>query len=363
MHKKLFIPGPVEVGQDVLNKMATPLIGHRTKDAIALQQSISEKLQKVMRTQNTIILSTSSGSGLMEGAVRCFTKNRAAIFSIGAFGDRWYKMCVANGVEADLFSSELGQITTPEMLESALSTGKYDLITITHNETATGIHNPLKALSEIYKKYPDVIVCVDTVSSMSGDDIPVDELAIDVCITSSQKCLGLPPGLAIAAVSDRAVEKAKTINNRGLYFDYVELVKFVKEKPYQYPSTPSVSHMFALDYQLDKILEEGIENRYKRHCMLAQIVRDWATKNCELYSDPENLSVTVTCITNTLGISFSELNKAMGERGYLISNGYGALKDKTFRIAHMADTTEEEIRELLKNLDEVIVELKAAQAK
>ena len=359
MHKRLYIPGPVEVRPDVLEKMATPMIGHRTKDASALQQGISEKLQKVMQTKNTIVLSTSSGSGLMEGAVRSFTKTRAAIFSIGAFGKRWYKMCTSNGIAADLFESELGQITTPEMLEEALSTGKYDLITITQNETSTGIHNPMARLAEVYKKYPDVIVCVDAVSSMGGDLIPVDELGIDVCITSSQKCLGLPPGLAIASVSDKAIAKAETVENRGLYFDYLELVKFVKEKPYQYPSTPSESHMFALDYQLDRILEEGIENRYKRHCEMAEIVRDWARKNCELYSDPDNLSVTVTCITNTTGLAFSDINKAMGERGYLMSNGYGPLKDKTFRIAHMADTTVDEINAMLKDLDEVIAELKA----
>ena len=362
MHKRLYIPGPVEVRQDVLDQMAKPMIGHRTKDASALQQGISEKLQKVMGTKNTIVLSTSSGSGLMEGAVRCFTKNRCAVFSIGAFGKRWYKMCQANGVPADIFESELGQPTTPEMVDEVLSTGKYDCITITHNETSTGVHNPIKAIMDVVKaKYPDVITCVDTVSSMAGDYIPVDELGLDVRITSTQKCLGLPPGMAIASVSDRAVEKAKTIENRGLYFDYVELVKFVKEKPFQYPSTPSLSHMYALDYQLDRILEEGIENRYKRHCEMAEVVREWARKNCAVYSNPDHLSVTVTCITNTTGIPFAELNKAMGEKGYLISNGYGDLKDKTFRIAHMADTTMDEIKTLLKDLEETIAELKSKQ--
>ena len=359
MHKKLFIPGPVEVNPDVLEKMATPLIGHRTKDATALQQAISEKMQKVMATKNTIILSTSSGSGLMEGAVRCFTAKRAAVFSIGAFGKRWYKMCTANGIPADIFESELGQITTPEMLEEALSTGKYDLITITQNETSTGVHNPMDKLAAVYKKYPDVIVCVDTVSSMAGDYIPVDELGIDVCITSTQKCLGLPPGMAIASVSEKAIKKAETVENRGLYFDYLELVKFVKEKPYQYPSTPSESHMFALDYQLDKILAEGIENRYQKHVKLAKIAQYWARENCELYSNPENLSVTVTCVTNTTGIATSDLIKAMGEKGYLMSNGYGPLKDKTFRIAHMGDLTEEELKTYLSDLKATIDELKA----
>ncbi len=355
MHKKLFIPGPVDVREDVLTQMATPMIGHRTKDAVALQQRISEKLQQVMYTKNTILLSTSSGSGLMEGAVRCFTGKKAAVFSIGAFGERWYKMCLANGVPADIFRVELGQPTTPESVREVLATGEYDLVTITHNETATGIHNPIFEIADVLREFPDVISCVDAVSSLGGDYIPVDELGIDICITSSQKCLGLPPGLAIASVTDRAIEKAKTIPNRGLYFDYVELYNFVKDKPYQYPSTPSLAHMFALDYQLDRILAEGLPLRFARHREMAEIVREWAAKNFAVYSNPDHLSVTVTCITNTRNIPFSELNGAMGERGYLLSNGYGALKDKTFRIAHMADTSVEEIREMLRNLDEVLL--------
>ena len=234
-HKKLFIPGPVDVRPDVLEKMSTPMIGHRTKDASALQQRISVKLQKLMLTKNEIILSTSSGSGLMDGAVRCFTSKKAAVFSIGAFGDRWYKMCTSNGIAADIFRSELGQPTTADMVREVLSSGEYDLVTITHNETATGVHNPIVQIANVLKEFPNVIFCVDAVSSLGGESIPVDELGIDVCITSSQKCLGLPPGLAIASVTERAIEKAKSIPNRGLYFDYVELYKFVKEKPYQYP--------------------------------------------------------------------------------------------------------------------------------
>jgi len=195
MHKKLFIPGPTEVRQEVLEKMATAMIGHRTKDATNLQQGITEKLRQLMYTKNEILLSTSSGSGLMEGSVRSCTARRAAIFSIGAFGDRWYKMCVANNVPADKFSSELGQITDPAEVDAVLATGKYDVITITHNETATGVANPLADLSAVIKKYPDVIWLVDAVSSLGGDKIEVDKLGIDICITSAQKCMALPPGL------------------------------------------------------------------------------------------------------------------------------------------------------------------------
>lgn len=356
MHKKLFIPGPIDVREDVLQKMATPQIGHRSKAASALQRSISEKMQKVFQTKNTIILSTSSGSGLMEAAIRCCTRKRAAVFSVGAFGDRWFKMAKANGVPADKFSSVPGQPTTVEMVDEALATGKYDVITVTHNETSAGIMNPCGEIGELLrKKYPDVLFLVDTVSSMGGSDIRVDEWGIDVCITSTQKCLGLPAGMAICSVTERAIEAARQVENRGLYFDLVELYDFIFKKDYQYPSTPSLSHMFAMDYQLDKILAEGLEKRFARHIEMAEYVRAWAKKNFALFVEDEKyLSSTLTTIKNTRGISVSDLNKQLGERGFEISNGYGDLKDVTFRISHMGDYTLDEVKELLKNIDEIL---------
>lgn len=355
MHKKLFIPGPVDVREDVLLKMATPQIGHRTKDASALQRSISDKIRKVMYTENEILLSTSSGSGLMEGAIRSCTRKRAAVFSVGAFGDRWYKMATANNVPADIFKSELGKPTTPEMVDEVLATGKYDLITITHNETSTAIMNPVKEISELLKKkYPDVLFCLDTVSSMGGTKIPVDELGVDVCITSTQKCLGLPAGLSICSVSKRAIEAARQVEFRGLYFDFVELYDYIQDKDYQYPSTPSLAHMFALDYQLDNILAEGLENRFARHLEMAKVTREWASKHFEMLAEEKYASNTLTTIRNTKEISVSDLNKELGKRGYMISNGYGKLKDVTFRIAHMADTQMDELKALLATIEEIL---------
>lgn len=354
MHKKLFIPGPVEVREDVLQRMATPMIGHRTKDASALQRSICEKLQKLMFTKNTILLSTSSGSGLMEGAVRSCTLKRAAIFSVGAFGDRWYKMAISNNVPADLFSSEPGKPTTPEMVDKALSTGKYDLITITHNETSTGVMNPVEEIAQVMRKYPEVVWCMDTVSSMGGVKIDVDGLGVDICITSTQKCLGLPPGMAICSISEKAVAAASRVQFRGTYLDLLELYNYVIKRDHQYPSTPSLSHMFALDYQLDRILDEGLENRFARHLQMAQTVRAWTKENFELFAEEAYASNTLTTVKNTRGINVAELNKKLGDQGYMISNGYGELKEKTFRIAHMADASLEEINALLALIDRLI---------
>ena len=138
---RLFIPGPVTVRDEVLAKMAAPQIGHRTKDASALQRRISDNLRKLWNTKEEILLSTTSGSGLMEGAIRSCTAKKAAVFSIGAFGTRWYEMGKWNAVEADLFETEMGRATDPDEVDRALASGKYDLVTITHNETSSGVIN------------------------------------------------------------------------------------------------------------------------------------------------------------------------------------------------------------------------------
>ena len=354
MYKKLFIPGPTHVTEDVLQKMATPMIGHRTKEASDLQRDISDKLRKLMYTDQEILLSTSSGSGLMEGAVRSCTQKRAAAFSCGNFGNRWYKMAKDSNIPADKFEVEWGNPNLPEEVDEVLSSGKYDLVTVTHNETSTGIMNPLEEISLVMKKYPKIIFCLDTVSSLGGAKIEVDKWGVDICIASSQKCLGLPPGLSLCSISEKALEAAKQVEFRGTYFDLLQIYNYIQKKDYQYPSTPTVSHMFALDYQLNKMMEEGFENRFARHTKMADYVRSWAKEKFALFAQEKYASNTVTCVKNTRDINVVDLNKALGERGFMISNGYGSLKQKTFRIAHMAELTLADMEELLSNIDDIL---------
>jgi predicted phosphoserine aminotransferase len=355
MHKKLFIPGPTEVAPDVLQKMATPMMGHRSKDASNLQREISEKMRKVFHTVHPILLSTTSGSGLMEGSIRSMTAKRAMCFSVGAFGKRWYKMAQANGVEADLVESEFGKPTTPEMVDKALATGKYDVLTVTHNETSTGVMNPVAEIADVLKKkYPEVIWLVDTVSSMGGIKIDVDALGIDVCITSTQKALALPPGMAICSITPRALEHGKQVKYRGWYLDLLELYKYVETKDHQYSATPSLSHMFALHYQLDRILAEGLEKRYARHKEMAEFTRAWAKEHFALFPEEKYASQTLTTITNTRNISVKALNDGLGKVGMQISNGYGDLKEKTFRIAHMGELTMADMKEVTSAIEKIL---------
>lgn len=355
MHKKLFIPGPVDVREEVLKAMSKPMIGHRTKEASDLQRGISENLKKVFQTENMIILSTTSGTGLMEGAIRCCTAKRAIIFSVGAFGNRWYQLAQSNNIPADKHEAEWGKPTTPEVVEEYLSTGKYDVVTVTHNETSTGVMNPVGEIAKVIKKYPDVVFLVDSVSSMAGADIPVDKWGIDICITSTQKSIGVPPGLAMCSVTEKAFKRMEEIPYRGTYLDLLNLKKYIIKKDHQYYSTPSLPHMYGLEEQLNFIVnEEGLKNRWKRHAALAKIVREWANKYFEVFPEMKYASQTLTTIKNTRGISVKDLNTELGKRGYSISNGYGDLKEKTFRIAHMADCKEEVLRDLLKNIEEIL---------
>lgn len=355
MHKKLFIPGPTEVRAEVLEKMATPMIGHRTKDASALQRRISDNARKLFYTNSEILLSTSSGTGLMEGAIRCGTAKRAAVFSVGSFGERWYEMAKVNGVDADLFEAESGHHTDPQLVKEVLSTGKYDLVTVTHNETSVGLTNPCAEIGEVLKDFPDVLYCIDAVSSAGGSKIEVDKWGVDVAVTSTQKCLALPSGMSLCTFSEKAVERAKTVKNRGYYLDLLQLYNFIQKKDYQYPSTPSLSHMFALDYELDYIINtEGLENRFARHKEMADYIRSWAKEYFAIYPEEEYASNTVSCIANTREISVGDLRKALNERGYEISDGYGDLKGKTFRIATMGDLTLQDMKDVTDNINDIL---------
>ena len=354
MSKKLFVPGPIDVSEDVLVQMANQVISHRGSEASALQEAITEKLQDLFYTKNNILLSTSSGSGLMEGSIRSCTLKRAAVLSCGSFGNRWHKMGVLNGVPADLFKVELGKAIEPEMVDKVLSTNKYDTVMVTHNETSTGIANPIKEIGEVIKKYDDVVYCVDAVSSAGGIKIEVDESNIDICLTSLQKALGLPPGMSLCTFSEKAKKRAEKVPNRGYYFDLLAIYEYINNKNYQYPSTPSLSHMFALNFQLEKILKEGLDNRFRRHEEMANLVRKWAQEHFQIFTDVNYLSNTLTVIENTQGISVSNLNEKLQERGFLIANGYGDLKEKTFRISHMGDYTVQDVNELLININEIL---------
>lgn len=352
-HKKLFIPGPTEVRRNILLSQAKPLINHRGSEFSDLYLSIVLKLQEILNTKKQIFIFTSSGTGLMEGAVRNFVKKRSLHVGGGAFGELWHKISKTNGKKADLIKIEWGKAADPEKIKERLKTKRYDTLFVTHSETSTGILHPIKEIGEIAKEFPNVVYLVDAVSSLGGTEIKIEEWGIDVLISASQKCLAIPPGLAIAILSEKAFKRAREVKNRGYYFDFLLMKKFFDEKR-ETTATPAVSLFYALDFSLNKILREGIKKRYERHQIMAAYVRSWAEKYFSLFPEKGYESPTLTVIKNKRGIDVSDLIKRLGEKGFAIANGYGKLEEKTFRIAHMGDLTLAEVKRLIKNLNEVL---------
>lgn len=353
----LFIPGPVSVHQDVMKAMSKPMIGHRTPEFSDLYWDVFHGVQKVLNTESRIWLSTSTGTGLMEAAVRNTVKKRCLNLVCGAFSNRWHDITVGCGLPADAFEVEWGNAVHPEQVETALQQAEYDVVCVTHNETSTGVMNPLKEIAGVIKENSDALILVDAVSSMTGVDIPVDEWGIDVCLASVQKAWGLPPGFAVASVSQAAMEASKGQQNKGYYFDFEVFEKYYQRG--QTPTTASVPHLYGLQRQLQRMNDEGLANRYQRHKTMAEQTRSWAlNQEFDLFSEDPCHSQTLTCIDNTREIDIGQLTGKLLDRGYRISNGYGALKGKTFRIAHMGDTQPEELEELLNTIDEILEDLR-----
>lgn len=351
-HKRLFIPGPTEVRIENLAALARPQIGHRTEEFKVLYQSVIGKLKQLLGTRGKVFLFTCSSSGVWEAAVRNCVRQRVLCCVQGAFSERWLKVAETNGKEAHKLSVGWGRAVTAEMIDEALAHGHYDAITVVHNETSTGVMNHLSAIAEVMKKYPEVLFLVDAVSSMAGAPVPVDSHGIDVCLAGLQKAFALPAGLTVASISERALERARLIEHRGYYFDFLEMLKY--DERGQTPATPAIPQILALDAQLDDILAEGLERRFERHRQLASIVQGWARRHFALFAEEGYESPTLTCIKNVRGISVAELNAELGRQWAQISNGYGELKEKTFRIAHMGDTQEWEIRGLLATIDRIL---------
>ncbi len=352
-HVKLFIPGPVEVYPDVLKAISKPVIGHRGKPFEDLYADTIPKLKKVFYTNNDVFLSTSSATGVWEGCARnCIEKKALACVS-GAFSENWYNVTLANGKSADKIELEWGRAFKPGMIDEKLATGEYDALLFVHNETSTGVTNPIYEIAKVMKKYPDVLFLVDAVSSLTGIKLETDKLGIDVCLASVQKAFALPPGLAVFSVSKKAMERAEKIKNRGYYFDFLMFKKYAEKN--QTPSTPALPQIYGLNMQLDKMLAEGMEKRFERHRQMADCTRKWALgQGFELFPEKGYESNTLTTINNNKGIVVADLIKKLNERGMAIGNGYKKLKDITFRIAHMGDTQLDEIKELLEIIDEIL---------
>jgi len=353
MHKRLFTPGPTQVRPEILKELATPQIHHRAPEFSELYADIQPKLQQVLSTNHPVLLFTSSSTGAMESAVTNLVSKRCLNLVNGAFSKRWHQITSGNGVPCDAFEQPWNVAIKPDMVDEQLSSGKYDAVTLVYNETSTGLMNPLQAIAEVVARYPDVFLLVDAVSGMAGAPIETDAWGIDFVLAGVQKAFALPAGLAVAAVSERAFERSKTVPPRSYYFNLPLMLKSHLKN--QTPSTPAIPHLYALNAQLNDMLAEGMERRFARHAAMAAAVQAWAKKYFDIYPEEGYWSQTLTTLVNTREIDVPALIQTLADEYNLrISNGYGDIKNKTFRIAHMGDTQPDEIYGLLTAIESVL---------
>jgi aspartate aminotransferase-like enzyme len=353
-HDKLFIPGPVEVSEKTWAAFSRPMIGHRGEDFKNLYRAIHPGLQTLFGTKQPVFLSTSSAWGVMEASIRNLVDRGVLCCMCGAFSDKWFDVAKRCGKEAAPLQVDWGKHIDHKAIDSQLGTGKFDTVTLIHNETSTGVMNPLPEICCVLAKYPDVTLVLDTVSSFSGVRIDMDALGIDVMLTGAQKALALPPGFSLFSVSEKAFARATKIQNRGFYFDFLEFKK--QQAEWMTPSTPSIGHMHALESKLEEILDEGLDARFARHARTNALVHDWVCRTgFEFFAEEGFRSKTLTCVKNNKEIDVLELAKTLREKHRLVIDpGYGKIRGKTLRLSNMGDETEETVAHLLRCLDDVL---------
>jgi predicted phosphoserine aminotransferase len=347
-HRTLFIPGPTEVRPEILAACAKPMIGHRGTECKALVTRLRDRLRPVFGASGPVLFETCPATALMEASIRNLVHKRALVLTCGAFSERWHEIALACGKEADALPVEWGRMNRPEDLAEVLKSGRYDAVTITHNETSTGVLNPLPELAAVARRH-DCLVLVDAVSSLAGVPLDFDANGLDFCFAGTQKCLALPPGLTVFALSTRAVEKASRNAGRGWMFDFVRAVKSFEKG--ETLATPALSLMYALDLQLDAIDAEGLPARFARHRGMAERTWAWAKeRGLEMFPEAGARSPTVSTIK--LGALNGETLGAKAKAaGFVLGGGYGKIKETTFRIGHLGDHTLRTLDALLAALD------------
>lgn len=358
---RFFLPGPTEVRPEVLEAMVRPVIGHRGEDMERLLSGMDPSLRRLFRTERPVYVSTSSATGFMETAITNLSRRRILCLVGGAFGARFQKIADRCGRPADALAVEWGTPHTPEILREALASarGTYDLVTVVHSETSTGVLNPIADLAAVVRDEDDVLMAVDGVTSVGGAPVEFDAWDLDFLLTGSQKALALPPGLALAAASERALRRAEEIPARSYYFDLLEFERRAPE--FQTTNTPAVNLFYALDEQMKRITREGVQARWDRHQAMAERTWTWVSdlanrtgRDFSVLAPEGYRSPTVTSVNLPDGLSGPGVVAAARTRGYTLAPGYGKLKPSTIRIGHMGDHTMAELDAILAVLDEVI---------
>jgi aspartate aminotransferase-like enzyme len=364
---KLWIPGPTEVRPEVLAECARPMIGHRAPEMRELIARLDPHLTHAFGLDPSssahLAAHTCSATGLMEASLRG-VGDRVLCLIAGAFGRRWFKIAQALGKDAHSLEVPMGAAVEPDDLASYLENAPaFDAVTLVSNETSTGVRHPLAGIAAAMSRHPETMLLVDLVSYIAGAPVDFDTHGIDFALAGTQKAFAVPPGITVGCASDRYLARARERDSGSYYLDPVLIVEGHEAR--KTPSTPAIPLYYALARQLEDItagvtVQENVSGaaawnaRFEKHARMQRSTARWAARHgLELLPAPEHQSPTVSCV-KAGELDVPAFLAALEERGHKVSNGYGDLKNKTFRIGHMGDHTEADLGQLLGAADEVL---------
>jgi aspartate aminotransferase-like enzyme len=342
-----FLPGPTEVRPEIMAAMTQPMIPHRGSEFELLFERIQQGLKPIFKTSRPVLINSCSATGMMEAGIRAIPPGRILSLVNGAFSERFAHIATMCGREVDRYEVAWGQVHAIPQLEERFAIRKYVAITVVHSETSTGALNDVRAISDAAHR--NGLYClVDSVSGVAGAELHFDDWKLDYALTGSQKAFALPPGLAFAVASAELTDRAASTQNRGVYFDLVELDAYARRS--QTPSTPALSLFYALEAQLKSIVSEGIEARWARHKAMAARTQQWITevsaatgKKLANIAPLGSQSPTISAIKLPGDLPAEGFTRDVAGRGIIVGSGYGKLKSSTFRIGHMGDHTVESL--------------------
>ncbi len=341
MEKLVLLPGPVMVHEDVLLRSAKQVMNHRSEEFEEVLRECLELSRYVFQTEGEVAIITGSGTAGMEAAVYSLVEPGEEVVAVvnGKFGERFADIAERRGAEVIRVEFEWGEVADPERVEEALADSDAEVVTMVHCETSTTVLNPVEEVARVCREY-DVIFVVDAISSLGGAEFRMDDWGVDVCVTGSQKVLGCPPGLALVAVNDRALERMEERESGSYYLDLPKYLRFLKEDPMQTPYTPAVNEFYALLEALRRLKKEGLENRWERCRELQRVVREGIRAlGLELFvEDDEIASPTVTGVVYPDGVDDREFRGLLRDKyDVVVAGGQDHLAGKIFRIGHMGE--------------------------
>jgi aspartate aminotransferase-like enzyme len=355
----LRIPGPTSLPPTVREAGGRQMINHRGPEFRELLGRLQSGMKPYFGTSGDIAILSCAGTGGLEAAVvnTLSPGDRVLAVSIGAFGDRFAKIAETYGASVDRVAAEWGWAAAPDEVRERLGAGSYKAVLLTHNETSTGVMNPIEDLAAaVHDAAPDALILVDTVSSLGAVPFEMDAWGIDVVATASQKAWMSAPGLAMVAASSRALAAMETATMPRFYLDLKRHLEAMATG--ETPWTPSVAVAFQVDEGIRLMQEEGQEAVFARHVACAAATQTGLESlGYQLFAEPSHRSKTVTAAWLPDGIEWKALNGAVKERGVVLAGGQGKLTGKVFRVGHLGQVTVLDILDALIAIEEVSIEL------